>query len=82
MGALSILNLKTFYLEMVKNFVLHGLGSLSISDFGTTLKLCKVWDLKLLSILNFGTNFKTLQGMGLRTLAGMGVKNNSGQNPY
>ena len=47
MGALSILNLKTFYLEMVKNFVLHGLGSLSISDFGTTLKLCKVWDLEL-----------------------------------
>ena len=60
LGDLSILNLKTFYLEMVKKFVLHGLGSLSISDFGN--------------------NFKTLQGMGLRTLAGMGVKNLIPQN--
>ena len=58
---------------MVKNFVLHGLGSLSISDFGNNFKTLQGMGLKSLSILNFGTNFKTLQGMGLRTLAGMGV---------
>ena len=73
MGALSILNLKTFYLEMVKNFVLHGLGSLSISDFGNNFKTLQGMGLKTFVYFELWTNFKTLQGMGLRTLAGMGV---------